>query len=86
MTWRDICRSEQCSGRWVALDNVRYDPSTSRPIEADVVDVDEDLGELCARMRASDQTSCAILFCEDEPEIRPLVKKQPPASRRAVHH
>ena len=32
MTWRDLCCSEEYRGRWVALDNVRYDPSTSQPI------------------------------------------------------
>ena len=66
LLWSEICSSEQYQGRWVALDNVRYDPITSQPLEAEVVDADEDLGELCARMRAADRTSCAILHAEDE--------------------
>ena len=66
MTWPDMVRSGQYRGRWVALDNVRYNPATSRPVEADVVDADEDLSDLCARMRESDRTSCAILFCANE--------------------
>jgi hypothetical protein len=66
MLWSEICHSEHYRGRWVALDNVRYDPMTSQPLEAEVVDADEDLGDLCARMRAADRTSCAILHAEDE--------------------
>ena len=66
LTWRQICRSEEYRGRWVALDNYRYDQSTASPSEGDVVDADEDLAELCRRMRETDKTHCAILFCEDE--------------------
>ena len=66
LTWRQICRSEDYRGRWVALDNCRYDQSTASPMEGDVVDTDEDLAELCRRMREADKTHCAILFCEDE--------------------
>jgi len=66
LTWRQICRSEDYRGRWVALDNCRYDQSTASPTEGDVVDTDEDLAELCRRMREADKTHCAILFCEDE--------------------
>src|SRR5687767_4917485 len=85
MIWPDICREH--GGRWVALDNVRYDPSTAQPIEADVVDTDEDLAELCARMRASDRSSCAILMCEDDTYLAPSVHRPsqtPPP--RAVQH
>jgi len=46
MGWREICRADEYRGRWVALDNVRYDPMTSRPLEAEVVDADEDLADL----------------------------------------
>lgn len=54
----------------MALDNVRYDPSTSLPIEADVVDADEDLADLCARMRSADRTACAILYCDEDEAFR----------------
>jgi hypothetical protein len=64
MTWPEMCRSEEYRGRWVALDNIRYEPSSTQPQEADVVDSDEDLGELCSRMREADRTACAILFCQ----------------------
>jgi hypothetical protein len=66
LTWRQICRSDDYRGRWVALDNCRYDQSTASPMEGDVVDTDEDLAELCRRMREADKTHCAILFCEDD--------------------
>jgi hypothetical protein len=52
------------AGVWVALDNCRYDQATLQPIEGDIVDSDEDLAELCGRMRAAGRTSCAIFFCE----------------------
>ncbi len=63
-SWQDICRSEH-RGRWVALDNVRYCPSTSKPIEAEVVDADEDLASLCQRMRESDRHACCVLLCDE---------------------
>ena len=85
LLWREICRSEQYRGRWVALDNVRYDPVTSQPLEADVVDVDEDLGDLCTRMRESDRTACAILHCEDE-GFAPTSFRRPTSQSRAAHH
>ncbi|MEB2310310.1 MAG: hypothetical protein OZ921_07340 [Sorangiineae bacterium] len=66
MTWPELCRSREFKGLWVALDNCRLDQSTLQPIEGDVVDSDEDLAELCARMREAGRSSCSILFCEDE--------------------
>jgi hypothetical protein len=76
MTWPELCRSEKFKGVWVALDNCRYDQATRQPIEGDVVDADEELAALCARMRETGRTSCAILYCEDEVLVetrRPLV-------------
>ncbi len=66
MTWPELCHSEQFKGLWVALDNCRYDSATRQPIEGDVVDADNELSELCARMRETGRGSCAILFCDDE--------------------
>jgi hypothetical protein len=86
MTWRDICRSEEFLGRWVALDNVRYAQGSSQPAEADIVDADEDLADLCARMREADRTACAILFVEDEPPVPASVHRSHLPWRRAVHH
>jgi len=86
MAWPDICRSELYRGRWVALDNVRYDQSTSQPLEADVVDVDEDLADLCARMRESNRSSCAIRYCDDEPEFSPAMIRPSEVPPRAAQH
>jgi hypothetical protein len=77
MAWWDLCRLDEYRGRWVALDNVRYDPDTSQPIEGDIVDADEDLADLCSRMRSTDRTACAILHCDAEPP-RPLPTRRPP--------
>lgn len=85
MMWPEICRCDQFRGRWVALDNVRYDPVTSQPIEAEVVDVDDDLADLCGRMRASSRTSCAILQCEEK-AIAPLSRHRSSPPHRAAQH
>ena len=85
MMWPEICGSEQYRGRWVALDNVRYDPITSQPLEAEVVDADEDLADLCGRMRASSRTSCAIVHCE-ESVFAPATLRRSATSHRAAQH
>jgi hypothetical protein len=84
--WREICRSDEYRGRWVALDNVRYDPMSSQPLEAEVVDADEDLADLCARMRAADRTACAILHCEEDEVFRPMPTWRPSAPPSAAQH
>jgi hypothetical protein len=58
-------------GRWVALDDCRYDTRTAQVIEGCVVDSDEDLVELCTRMRRADLQHCAILFCSEDDETPP---------------
>lgn len=88
MTWSEVCSSDRFRGRWVALDNVRYAAGSTAPVEAEVVDADEDLAELCSRMRAADRTACAIVFC-DEPMPPVSVRRPvgpPGAPRRAMHH
>ena len=86
MLWSEMVRSERYRGRWVALDGVRYDPVTAQPVEADVVDVDEDLADLCARMRESDRTSCKILFCEDEMLAQQVIYRSSQVPPRAAQH
>jgi hypothetical protein len=71
MTWEAICRSDEFRGRWVALDECRYDEETGRATEGSVVDVDDDLVELCARVSESKRTNCAILFCGGDGEPTP---------------
>jgi hypothetical protein len=63
MSWDQMRTSRELTGRWVALDNIRFAPGSSEPLEADLVDVDDDLVELCARIREGDRTSCRILHC-----------------------
>jgi hypothetical protein len=63
MTWEEICAHEELRGRWVALDGCRYDEVTGKATEGAVVDVDDDLAELCSRIRDSEWKNCAILFC-----------------------
>jgi hypothetical protein len=62
--WADLCRDSDLRGHWVALEAVRYD--AGMPVEGHVVDSDEDLAALCARIQASDHPACAILFCDDK--------------------
>ena len=82
MTWPELCHSEQFKGLWVALDNCRYDQATRQPIEGDVVDADDELSELCARMREKGRSSCAILFCDDEVLVQSTQRGSVPASER----
>jgi hypothetical protein len=82
MTWPEVCRSEQFKGLWVALDNCRYDQATRQPIEGDVVDSDPELADLCARMRETGRSACAILYCEDEVLIESRRPQPGPSSER----
>jgi hypothetical protein len=63
--------SDEYRGRWVALDNCRYDAKTAQPVEGTIIDADEDLVELCTRIRQSENKHCAILFCDDLEEAPP---------------
>lgn len=65
MTWSEICTHGDFKGRWVALDGVRYDEATARPTEGTVIDSDDDLAELCNRIRSANRRCCAILFCDE---------------------
>jgi len=65
MAWCEICQCKEYRGRWVALDECKYDDE-GKAAEGAVVDADEDLVELCSRMRAADRKNCAILFADDE--------------------
>lgn len=82
MTWPELCRSPDLKGAWVALDNCRYDKATLQPVEGDVVDWDEELVELCSRLREMGHSSCAILFCEDDVYVETRRASSAPASAR----
>lgn len=64
--WTQVQRTEEYQGYWVALDNCKFDPTTRQPTEGDVVDSDQDLTELCRRMREMGRSSCSVLFCSGE--------------------
>lgn len=81
MTWPEIRRSDEYRGRWVALDNCRYDARTAQPVEGTIIDADEDLVELCTRIRQSENKHCAILFCEEGESETPA----PSSVRRASY-
>ncbi len=83
-TWSEICSCGDYQGRWVALDSVRYDESTTRPAEGTVIDVDDDLAELCARLRSANRRCCAILHCDEAAVAPPAPMFR--ASRRAMAH
>jgi len=84
LTWPQIRSSSEFRGRWVALDECRYDPRTAQPTEGTVVDADEDLVALCARMQASDSRHCSILYCE-ETDDQPRSSRPPSVPPRAYH-
>jgi hypothetical protein len=77
LNWAQIRLSEEFRGRWVALDHCRYDSRTAQPVEGVVVDADEDLVELCARIQESDNKHCAILFCDETAEVEPVSARTP---------
>jgi hypothetical protein len=64
--WSELCASDEYQGRWVALDGCRYDEATAKPLEGTVIDSDEDLVELCNRIRDAGGRECAILYIEQE--------------------
>jgi len=65
MTWDEIRRDKRFQNRWVALDHCDYVDSGMEPRNADVVDADTDLSELCTRLTESDRSRCSIVFCEE---------------------
>ena len=71
MTWDQICEDEGLRGRWVAMDECSFDEATGRATEGLVVDSDDDLAELCARMRDSERTNCAIVLADNESDAQP---------------
>ena len=62
MAWDDICREETWQGRWVALDDCAYN-AAGEATAGLVVDYDDNLAELCARLSAERRKSCSVVFC-----------------------
>ena len=64
MTWEQICTNAALRGRWIAMNDCSFDETTGRAREGLVVDSDDDLAELCKRMRESDWKNCSIVFAD----------------------
>ncbi len=62
MAWEDICRDATWQGRWVALDDCAYNEAGEATAGL-VVDYDDNLAELCARLSADRRKRCSIVFC-----------------------
>lgn len=86
MKWEQICSQEEFRGRWVALDSCRYDENTGHATEGAVVDADDDLAELCTRIRESEWKNCAILFCSESALEAPRASQCPPDPFRHSAH
>jgi len=62
MAWEDICSQSTWQGRWVALDDCAYNESGEATAGL-VVDYDDNLAELCARLSAERRKRCSVMFC-----------------------
>ncbi len=62
MAWEDICREASWQGRWVALDECAYNEAGEATAGL-VVDYDDNLAELCARLSAERRKRCSVVFC-----------------------
>lgn len=65
MTWEEICRDDGLRGRWIAMGDCSFDEATGRAMEGLVVDADDDLAELCNRMRDSQWKNCSIVYADE---------------------
>ena len=64
MSWNEICANKQYRkplGRPRRVPVRRRDQAAS---EGTVIDADDDLAELCNRMKRENQHFCTILYCE----------------------
>ena len=62
MAWEDICRDSTWQGRWVALDDCAYNDAGEATAGL-VVDYDDNLADLCARLSAERRKRCSVVFC-----------------------
>lgn len=62
MAWEDICRDSNWQGRWVALDDCAYNDAGEATAGL-VVDYDDNLADLCARLSAERRKRCSVVFC-----------------------
>ncbi|MGB5810676.1 MAG: hypothetical protein WBG86_09115 [Polyangiales bacterium] len=62
MTWDAIRADSTWQGRWVALDDCAYNEAGEATAGL-VVDHDDNLADLCARLSADRRKRCSIVFC-----------------------
>ncbi|MGB8329237.1 MAG: hypothetical protein WCE62_03850 [Polyangiales bacterium] len=62
MAWEDICGDATWQGRWVALDDCAYNDAGEATAGL-VVDYDDNLADLCARLSAERRKRCSVVFC-----------------------
>ena len=62
MTWEEIRRDAAWQGRWVALDECAYNEAGEATAGL-VVDYDDNLAALCARLSAERRKSCSVVLC-----------------------
>lgn len=74
LSWSEICANQRYQGRWVALDAPSYEGTSRTPQEGTVVDVDDDLAELCSRMKKANHKSCAVVFCDARRWFKSLLR------------
>jgi hypothetical protein len=62
LSWEDICGDESWQGRWVALDGCAYNEA-GQATAGMVVDHDDNLADLCARLSDERRKRCSVVFC-----------------------
>jgi hypothetical protein len=62
LDWEDIRGDVAWQGRWVALDECAYNEAGETTAGV-VVDYDDNLAELCARLSAERRKRCSVVFC-----------------------
>jgi hypothetical protein len=80
--WPRSVQTGEFRGQWIALDHCRFDRSSNQPVEGDVVDADEDLAELCARLQEASRTHCTILHCDGDMVVESTSPSSPPSDER----
>ena len=75
MTWDEICTHEALRGRWVAMSDCSFDDATGRTTAGLVVDADDDLAELCSRIRDSEWKNCSIVLVDDSGKPAPRQRR-----------
>lgn len=74
LSWQQMLERPEYRGRWLALADCRYHEQSGRATHGVVVDQDDDLAQLCNRVRDAHR-HCAIVFCAERSEIEPSFER-----------